>query len=196
MWLKNLFLVLNIAVLVVISYLIIIFFDKNCVKCEICYPSADRSGLLAQPKQVKNSRNQQDFVKNIVNEVLLGPVNGRMRPNRSKIDVNPFPKESKLISLWLDEDTLFLNFNKELLLNVQEFDEKNSNNLDTNLNKKNNCKFSLNYLILYSIINTVNKNCPAIKYFYLCFEGNYYKYIDGFGPMDVKLQPDSKIFVK
>ncbi|MBR6061841.1 MAG: GerMN domain-containing protein [Spirochaetales bacterium] len=139
-------------------------------------------------------------MKNIVEETILGPVEGNIGLNKKNLAVNVFPKEAKLNSAFVSEDTVYLDFNKELLLNVTknaaERAAKNEKKIEENSSEKNICKFSLNYLILYSIIDSVNLNCRELTKFHISFDGVSYKYIDDFGPTDGELYADYKVLVR
>ncbi len=200
MWLKKFVFFIVLAVLGGVLTAVSYFIGSNTVLCRICYPDSECIGLFAQSRQIKKSENRQIFVKNIVEETILGPVEGNIGLKRKNLIVNVFPKEAKLNSVFASGDTVCLDFNKELLLNVSkniaERAAKSEKKNEGNSSKKNICKFSLNYLILFSIIDSVNLNCRELTRFHISFDGVSYKYIDDFGPTDEELHADYKVLVR
>ena len=200
MWLKKFVFFIVLAVFGAALWAVSFFVGTDTVLCRICYPNSDCVGILAQSRRIKKSENRRIFVKNIVEETILGPVEGNIGLNKKNLAVNVFPKEAKLNSAFVSEDTVYLDFNKELLLNVTknvaERAAKNEKKIEENSSEKNICKFSLNYLILYSIIDSVNLNCRELTKFHISFDGVSYKYIDDFGPTDGELYADYKVLVR
>lgn len=200
MFMKKFAFFIILAIFGTVVWAISYFVVSNTVLCRICYPDSECTGLYAQSRQIKKSENRQFFVKNIVEEVILGPVEGKIGLKKANLSINVFPKEAKLNSVFVSGDTVYLDFNKELLLNVSkniaEKAAKSEKKIEGKSSKKNICKFSLNYLILYSIIDSVNLNCRELTKFHISFDGVSYKYIDNFGPTDEELYADYKVLVR
>ena len=118
MILKKIAFFVIVAVFGTIVWAVSYFVGSDTVLCRICYPDSECTGLYAQSRQIKKSENRQIFVKNIVEEAILGPMEGNAGLNRRNLTINVFPKEAKLNSVFVSGDTVYLDFNKELLLNV------------------------------------------------------------------------------
>ena len=164
---------LALVIFVLVIALILLINRENFNNRLLCYPDKELKGLLCERREVTKGRNKKEKIRNIVNELLLGPIDPKL--------YNYFPKESKLLSVVLENKSIYLNFNRDFLLNVNE-------------NKKG--KYSVYHLMIYSIINSIHLNIRGIERYYILFNGIQYEFIDNFGPINEGLTADLKILIK
>ena len=87
------------------------------------------------------------------------------------------------ISVRLEGKTVFLNFSRETVMDVQvEKEEKDG--------------VSIYYLLLESIVNSIcfeHRDVDRVKF---SFGGKEYRYVGNFGPIDKGLKPDWRILMR
>lgn len=162
-----------VALVVLISVVIYLLSVENYYRGFLFYPDKNLKGLLAENRAIIKGVNDKERIRNIVEELLTGPIDPKL--------INFIPKESKLNSLWIDDRTVFLDFNRETLLNI---------------NADSSGKFSAAYLILYAITNSVcfhERKIEKVKFF---FDGVSYNNIENIENFGDGIKKDFKIFLK
>lgn len=156
--------ILIIAVIIIACYFA---FNKNYYHTLLFYPDKTKNLLLAEKREITKERDNTKRIKNIIEELLLGPINSEI--------YNVFPKDSKLLSIRLEDDVLFLNLNKETIMNIE------------NVAGDNNPMY---LLILKSIVNSVCFQEEYIKLIKFYFNGKEYKYLGTSKPIIEGIKPD------
>ncbi len=168
-------LIKNLKIVSIILFTIIITicffaFNKNYYHTLLFYPDKNKNLLLTEKREIIKDNDKTKRIKKIVEELLLGPIDPEM--------YNVFPKESKLLSIRLEDNILFLNLNKETVMNIE------------NVSGDNKLIYSL---LLKSIVNSVcfqEKDINLIKFY---FNGKEYKYLGTYGPIIEGIKPDWNI---
>lgn len=158
------FLVFIIFFIIFICYFI---FNKNYYHTYLFYPNKKLTLLLAEKRQIIKEYDKKSKVRNIVEELLLGPIDPEY--------YNIFPLESKLLSVSLSDNVLLLNFNKETIMNIE--------------NESENDKIIYS-LFLKSIANSICFQMKDIKLIKIYFDGKAYKYLGSYGPIDKGIKSD------
>jgi len=162
-----------VALVVLTGVVVYIFNVENYYRGFLFYPDKNLNGLLAENRAIIKGANEKERVRNIVEELLTGPIDPKI--------INFFPKESKLNSLWIDGRTVFLDFNRETLLNISA--DKFG-------------KYSAAYLVLFAITNSVCFHEKKIEKVKFSFDGVFYKNIENIENFGDGLKKDFKIFLK
>jgi len=144
--------------------------DKNYYNSLLFYSNKDKTKLFAERRAVIKGKTKTDRIRNSLEELLLGPIDPKI--------YNIFPIEAKLLSLRINNNTAYVNLNRETIMNI---DFKKTKNI------------SIYYLILQSIANTIHFQNRKIEYVKFYFDGKEYKYLGDIGLLDKGLKPDWKI---
>jgi hypothetical protein len=162
----------KVKIIIVLSIIFVLtffyfIFNKNYYHSYLFYPDKKLTTLLAEKRQIIKDNNKKNKIKNIVEELILGPMNSEF--------YNIFPLDSKLLSVTLVNNNLLLNFNKATIMNIDNESEDN--------------KLVYSYFIK-SIVNSICfqlKDIETVKFY---FDGKSYKYIGSYGPIDKGIKPD------
>jgi hypothetical protein len=146
---------------------------ENTYKSYLFYPDKNNKLLIAERRKIIKAKSKKEIIKNIIDELFLGTENKKLN--------NIFPKKSKVLSVRFNEDTLYINLNKNT---VNDLSEKII--YDSNF-------FNLFFL---SIVNTVCFEFRDIKLVKFYFNSKEYKYLDKYGPYDNGIKPNWNIIKK
>ena len=130
--------------------------------------SIDIIMVIAEKRKIIKGRSKLNRIKNTVEELLLGPMSPKIN--------NIFPKDSKLLDLYIEEKkVLNINFNREMLLEL-EWTSKDG--------------ISIYYIVLQSIADTIFYQFRDIEKIKFYFNNIAYRYIGDYGPLENGIKPD------
>lgn len=171
---KNIFSAAVLLFVFLMLVLCLIFFlTDSSYRVKLYFPDKSKTALVYEQRTISRSFSKREKMKKIVNELLLGAIDPDLK--------NTFPKRAKLLSLWLEKDHIALNFNKELL-----------NDLDWN----DDAVDSSYMLLLQAIVHTICTEERSLKRVKFYFDGVQYRYIGAAGPIDEGILPDWNLLQK
>lgn len=150
---------------------------------KLFFPEVTGNSLIYEIRKIPRSSTKREKLSLIIDELLLGAV----APNTKAV----FPREAKLLSLWIQDSEVLLNFNKEFLNNLEW--ENPAGDTSATAHEREHAFYSL---LLQSVVHTICAEERSIKIVKFYFDGKPYKYIGTLGPLDGGLKPDWKLLKK
>lgn len=158
--------------LIIIIFLLILYigiFRNTGYYSRLFYPDINSAELVVEKRLIIKKNSTEDQIREIIEELMVGPISPDIN--------NPFSKEAKLLSCWVIDDVVFLNLNREAVLNI-----------DSKL-----IKLSKGYhLFLESFVDTICFQFKKIKSVKIFIDGKEYNYLDNY-PLMQALKPDWEI---